>query len=99
MGSKLEQTRAIVRPRTRRRDVHDLVVAMLTFARTERRKSHIMNKVGLNYRQFVRYLECLERSGFIAEESGLWKTTDKGAHIIEACQMCRRLAHEFNQLA
>ncbi len=96
-ASKLEQTRVIVRARTRRRDVHDLVVAILTFARTERKKTHIISKIGLSYPQCIRYLECLKRSGFIAERSGLWKTTDKGRHVIQACDMCRQLAHEFNQ--
>ncbi len=97
MDSKLVQTRAIARRRTRRRDVHDLVVAILTFTRTERRKTHVINKIGLSHDQAVTYLGCLEESGFIAQKSGMWKTTEKGKNVIEACKLCREIAHGFNQ--
>jgi len=96
MKAKMEETHPIMGARApkRRREVHDLVVAILTFAKTGRRKTHIISRIGLSHSQSKKYLECLKESGFMAEKSGIWKTTRKGANVIEACQLCRELAHQ-----
>jgi len=41
-----------------------------------------------------KYLNALKEADFITEESGIWKTTEKGFHVIEACEICHRLIKE-----
>lgn len=48
----------------------------------------------MSYSQLEKYLNALEESGFIAEKSGVWKTTEKGLHVIEACEVCRRIVEK-----
>lgn len=50
-----------------------------------------MKKVGLSFSQLKLYLNALKEAGFITEQSGVWKTTEKGLHVIEACEICHRL--------
>jgi predicted transcriptional regulator len=50
-----------------------------------------MKKVGLSYAQLKEYLNALKGGGFLTDESGILKTTQKGFHVIEACEICRRL--------
>jgi predicted transcriptional regulator len=78
----------------RKRETHDLIIEILTQAKTGQRKTHIMTGVGLSYSQLVKYLDCLKKSGFITEKSGMWKTTKKGANVIEACELCKIIAHK-----
>lgn len=39
----------------------------------------------------MQYLNALRKAGFITENSSIWKTTEKGFHVIEACKLCRSL--------
>ena len=78
------------RPR-RRRARHDIIMEILQNAKVGTRKSHIMYQVGLNYHQNEKYLQALKEAGFITEKNGIWKTTEKGFHVIEACKLCQRL--------
>ena len=50
-----------------------------------------MYKARLSFSQLEHYLNALNEAGFIAEEAGLWRTTEKGLHVIEACEICLRL--------
>lgn len=98
MGSTIEETiedksDTLRKDTRRRREAHDIVVAILEMAMRGQRKTHIMTKVGLSYSQLKKYLNCLKEQGFITEKSGIWKTTKKGIHVIEACELCRRIAH------
>lgn len=75
----------------KRRTRHDIIIEILQNAKNGTKKSHIMYQVGLNYRQNEQYLEALKEASFITEKKGIWKTTEKGFHVIEACELCQRL--------
>jgi len=85
-----------VRPR-RRRETHDLIVDILTQAKRGKRKTDLMASVGLSCLQSKKYLDCLKKGGFIIENAGVWKTTEKGAVAVEAFESCKRIAHEVYQ--
>ena len=60
------------------------------------KKICIRESVGMNYPQFVRYLEALHESGLLIEESGLWRTTKKGLIFVVACEKCCSLLNDSN---
>jgi predicted transcriptional regulator len=64
---------------------------ILKLARNGAKKTEIMHKARLSYSQLEQYLDALKRADFITEESGTWKTTEKGFHVIEACKLCHKL--------
>jgi len=78
------------RPR-RRRTRHDIILKILKTAKGGEKKTQIMYKARLSFSQLEHYLNALNEAGFIAEESGVWRTTEKGLHVIEACEICLRL--------
>ena len=82
-----------INPR-RRRVRHDIIMEILKMARNGTRKTKIMRKARLSFSQLEQYLEALKEAGFIVEESGVWKTTEKGLHVVEACRICHRLLKE-----
>lgn len=81
------------RPR-RRRGRHDIIVGILKTAKDGEKKTNIMYKARLSFSQLEQYLAALEKAGFITEKSGIWSTTEKGFHVIEACKICLRLTEE-----
>jgi len=68
---------------------------ILKTAKDGEKKTNIMYKARLSFSQLEQYLGALEKAGFIAERSGIWSTTEKGFHVIEACEMCLRLTEEI----
>lgn len=78
----------------RRRERHDIIMEILKEAKSGTKKTHILSRVGLSFDQTQKYLNALEKAEFITEESGFWKTTEKGFHVIEACEICSRLMRE-----
>jgi len=81
-------------PPSRRRARHDIVVEILKNARNGIKKTPLMYKASLSFTQIGQYLDALEKGSFIAEKSGIWKTTKKGLDVIEACEICLRLTEE-----
>jgi len=79
---------------SRRRGRHGIVVEILKIARNGAKKTNIMYKARLSYSQLEKYLNALKEADFITEESGTWKTTEKGFHVIKACEICHRLIKE-----
>jgi len=77
-----------------RRARHDIIMEILKIGRKGAKKTNIMYKARLSHTQLEKYLRALERENFIAEESGVWKTTEKGLYVIEACKLCQRLVEE-----
>ena len=75
----------------KRRAPQTIIVDILKNAKDGVRKTHIMYKVGLSYKMNERYVNALKKAGFITENSGEWKTTEKGLHVIEACEICSHL--------
>ena len=82
-----------INPR-RRRVRHDIIMEILKMAKNGTRKTKIMYKVRLSFAQLEQHLKALKVADFIAEESGVWKTTEKGLHVIKACKICHRLLKE-----
>ena len=78
-------------PPRKRRVRQDIIIEILQSAKDGAKKTHIMYKDNLSFSQLEKYLNALKNGGFITEKSGIWKTTEKGLHVIEACKMCRRL--------
>jgi predicted transcriptional regulator len=75
----------------RRRGRHDIVMEVLKSAINGAKKTTIMYKANLSFTQLENYLNALKEADFLTEESGIWKTTEKGLHVIEACKICSRL--------
>ena len=78
----------------RRRARHDIIMEVLKTAKDGEKKTKIMYKANLSYAQLEQYLNALKKAGFLIEKSGVWKTTEKGLHVIEACEICLRLTEE-----
>jgi len=81
-------------PSRRRRVGHDIIMDVLRLAKNGTKKTRIMYEARLSYSQLERYLNALKMADFITEESGTWKTTEKGLHVIEACKICHSLMKE-----
>jgi len=79
----------------RRRARHDIIMKILKTAKNGEKKTNIMYKARLSFSQLRQYIDALEKSGFITERSGIWNTTKKGLHTIEACEICLRLTEEI----
>jgi len=67
---------------------------ILKTAKKGEKKTNIMYKARLSFSQLEQYLNALEKAGFITETSGIWSTTEKGLHVIEACEICLRITGE-----
>lgn len=80
---------------SRRRTRHDLIMEILRIAENGENKTNIMYKARLSYSQLEKYLNALKKDGFLTEESGVWKTSEKGRSAIEACMICHRLMEEI----
>ncbi len=77
---------------TRRRVRPNIIMGILETARNGEIKTHIMDKVNLNYKQLENYLDNLLSRDLIKKEGNFYKTTEKGLSVIEACKICLRLA-------
>jgi len=67
---------------------------ILKTAKGGEKKTQIMYKARLSFSQLEQYLNALKKGSFIIEELGVWRTTEKGLHVIEACEICLRLTEE-----
>jgi predicted transcriptional regulator len=67
---------------------------ILKTAKGGEKKTQIMYKARLSFSQLEQYLNALNDAGFITEKSGVWRTTEKGLHVIEACEICLRFTRE-----
>jgi len=67
---------------------------ILKAAKKGMKKTHIMYKAKLSFDMIEKYLSALKEEDFITEESGVWKTTEKGLHVMKACEICQRLIKE-----
>jgi len=81
-------------PSQKKRAWHTIILEILKVAEDGVKKTHIMYKVGLSFDQLKRYLGALKKAGFITQQSRTWKTTEKGLHVIEACELCQHLLKE-----
>jgi predicted transcriptional regulator len=74
-----------------RRGRQDIIMGILTIAKHGARKTEMIDKVRMSSAQCTQYLEDLKDAGYISEESGTWRTTEKGLQVIDACKICHSL--------
>ncbi len=74
-----------------RRGRQDIIMGILTIAKHGARKTEMIGKVRMSSAQCAQYLEDLKGVGYISEESGTWKTTEKGLQVVDACKICHNL--------
>jgi len=78
----------------RRRVRHDIIMIILETARHGELKTRIMRKAHLSYRQLESYLNHLLSKNFITKEDRIYRTTEKGLEVIEACKICLELTEK-----
>jgi len=72
-----------------RRGRQDIIMGILKCAQKGSTKYDVITAVAMNSAQCAKYLKYLTLTGYISEEvSGIWKTTEKGLLVIDACQIC-----------
>jgi len=79
---------------TRRRVRHDIIIEILETAKHGEPKTRIMDKVNLSFKQLEYYLNHLLSKNFIKKEDNLYRTTEKGLDVIEACKICLKLTEQ-----
>ncbi len=94
LGLETDVRKGGSRKSKRRRVRHDIIIEILNVARDGKLKTHIMKEVELNFRQIQYYLKHLLSKNFIEKEGNLYRTTEKGLDIIEACKICLRLTEQ-----
>jgi predicted transcriptional regulator len=64
-----------------RRDKLDIILRILEIGNSRVKKTHILNKAGINFYQLTRYLDLLLKTGMmeeIHEPHNAFRTTEKG---------------------
>ena len=74
-----------------KRNPHEIIMEILRIAQVGIRKTAIMYKVNLSFRQLQEYLEALNEAGFLEKNQDVWQTTENGLAVIKACELCHRL--------
>jgi predicted transcriptional regulator len=72
-----------------RRDRHDITVEILNQAKSRKKKTEIISKVGLSFSQTRKYFKMLQDEGLLKmDERHNYSTTPKGEEFLEKCQKC-----------
>lgn len=83
----------------RRRDRHDIAIAILRAAQLPLHKTHLMYRARLSYAQLNKYLASMIRSGLIENhrtegkkrDDVLYKTTEKGMIFVKNLELAEKL--------
>jgi predicted transcriptional regulator len=83
-----------------RRGRHDIIMSILAVTQKGEIITNIIKKANLSTAQAEAYLTELESRNLLSKHKMrvrgkdlfVWKTTDKGLTVIDACQKCARLA-------
>jgi predicted transcriptional regulator len=84
-----------------RRGRYDVIMSILAAAQKGAIKTKIIENANLSTAQADAYLTELESHNFLSKDtiqgkkSFVWKTTNAGLTLIEACQVCHLLADKF----
>ncbi|MEM3622604.1 MAG: winged helix-turn-helix domain-containing protein [Candidatus Bathyarchaeia archaeon] len=71
------------------RDRHDITMEILKKAASGKRKTELMQDVGLSYLQTKQYLSALTEKGLLEiDKQNCYKTTKKGLEFLEKCMEC-----------
>jgi predicted transcriptional regulator len=82
----------------RRRGRQDIIVGILRCAEKGSTKYKMMSAARVSFTQCAEYLKYLAWAGYVSEEAGgIWKTTEKGHLVIDACQICHGYLPQFNE--
>ena len=73
---------------------HEIIMEILKLAKRGTKKTNIMREARLSFDMLEKYLNALKDGHFITEESGIWRTTQEGLHVIKACEICQHLIKE-----
>lgn len=65
-----------------RRGSLEIIVEILKIALKGATKTQIMYKANLSYNSLVRYLNFLQKSGFIEDSGRIYRTTNKGVKLL-----------------
>ena len=74
-----------------RRDRQDIIMGILKIAEFGSTRGKMINKLNLSSAQCKRYLVDLKEAGYVTEAGRLWKTTNIGRQVIDACKICHNL--------
>jgi len=74
-----------------RRGRQDIIMCILKIAEYGSSRARMIDKLNLSSAQCKGYLVDLKEAGYIAEAGRLWKTTNKGLQVIDACKNCQNL--------
>ena len=70
----------------------DIVASILELATTPRKKTHLMYKANLSYRQLQVYVDFLKSSGLLQNQpNGMYRTTEKGLEFLRSYQKIESL--------
>ncbi len=78
----------------RRRDGHDIMVAILAYAKNGARKTRLIQKIGLSHSQFTQYVGDLAKAGLIDCDDGVMKATERGKKVVEAFEIYHDLIEQ-----
>lgn len=74
-----------------RRGRQDIIMCILKIAEYGSSRARMIDKLNLSSAQCKGYLVDLKTAGYIVEDGRLWKTTNKGLQVIDACKNCQDL--------
>ncbi len=87
------QSRFEVTLGSRKRSNIDIIASILSEARRGSRKTGIMYRCNLSYKQLEAYLKLLSGMRFLVPRSDLFITTAKGLKFLEAYRTLKELMH------
>jgi predicted transcriptional regulator len=94
MKARTERSRPInaeACERWKNRGRQDIIMDILRTAKQGNTKTRLIDKANLSSAQCNKYLENLKNADYISEENGIWKTTNRGLQVIDACVICHSL--------
>ena len=72
-----------------KRDRHDITFEILRKAKSRKKKTELMQDVGLSYLQVKYYLGFLTKHALLElGEKNLYKTTKRGEEFLQKCEEC-----------
>jgi predicted transcriptional regulator len=74
-----------------RRGRQDIIMGILKIAEFGSTSARMINKLNLSSAQCKKYLVDLKEAGYVTEAGRLWKTTNRGLQVIDACKICHNL--------
>jgi predicted transcriptional regulator len=85
MGKRINRTRIMI------------IKEFLEGARRGSKKTRLMYRANLNLQAFEIYLEALEKSGYVEEDSGTFRTTPEGRDAIDDLNKACAILEKFNK--